>query len=302
MSASFSRPVGNGLDVELIAKQIPGFHCAWSLFDGAVLAFACGRPTNYVDIDDNPEIQKIIGGVAVACGFRKIYLPSVRNANAVVLTENQLPTVEIQRWNGVEVHVGGEVDGVRLLSPGSAMIIQSADCPTCIARLPNETVVGMHSGLRSLEQWGDLEAHDPTRQYESVLEAGLAGFDPGSHSVTRAALLCGIGPKHFRYPRNHERYGPSNTQLLAQLSKKYGAKVVTGVDEDEINLQGIVLEQLNALGVPVQDDGVFFTDGICTFSDSVAGDVDEPLWHSHVRYYRDGGVDGRNLILLGRPG
>jgi hypothetical protein len=223
----------------------------------------------------------------MAEGVFHAYAPRLRSFNAKTAAPRDFGIV-IQR-GGLQLYRGAEASGM-LVPRGAALLLPTGDCPTVVMHDPlHGDIVAFHAGLGELINLKPYkpEFPSPHRSYDSILEKGAQHFDPKWRKRIEIHVLCGISPRGFTYPSDHQKFGETNKRIKAHIAKFYGSDVFAGCDIDTgaIDLVTLVRSQAQKFGF---DPSKVSSDGICTAAD-------RERWHSNVR---DGKTAGRNMVMV----
>lgn len=220
---------------------------------------------------------------------------------------NQIQTLSGLRMDGVIVnqfnHSSGEREGV-------ACMLQTADCPTCIARFRSGKIAVFHAGRKSVITSCAGHLHG--------VVSGLAQWARlNDEDLVDVAVVLGIGAEYFTHPFNHPQYGESNRKMIKDIRNRYdknGDESIfypygeAGDESGHINLPRIIGLQVRHCFPSISPQCIRnFTGGFLeTYRSWDGSKTGGPLlWESSRRYSDNGQTEEaktrRNVVLVTCP-
>ena len=250
------------------------------LFDNRVRVFIFGKQRS--------GTSELLTRIARNYEITHIYCPETHAFNARVCQPRDFK--QVVEMNGVKIHSGCLADGVVLTLPkNEAVGLQTADCPTIIARhIISGKLVVAHAGRASLIDENYLRNSRARRQPVSVVKAICEHLDPKMENPVCIEIFscCGIGSGQFEHPVDHPEHGSFNLKMNAHIAKLYGKDCLLDNDLDRggIDLHRLIFNQFRLYGVP---------------GDNICKDQIDTANKNHGFFSRRGGDrTGHNTIMV----
>lgn len=147
-------------------------------------------------------------------------------------------------------------DGL-LIEKSDVVVMSLGGCGIlCLYNESTGKCVVLHCAQRSLINLSPIES----REYESIIGAGIAAIGTSDRSVVHAFGMNFIPPDAHFHPFNHLQY--DNHLLHRKLSGTYGNDVAQKVDRDgfpgvQVDLALLAVRQLIHVGVPEKQINIF---------------------------------------------
>lgn len=229
-------------------KHVPAE--TYDCFDGAVEVRCYGKDSGRLN---EKGIRQLIAGEQLPNHI--VLRPATHTFNGYICEPNDLAVTKCK--NGVTIASGCRADGV-IIPPGQTAWLQTADCPTIIARhVATKEVIAAHAGRWSLIHEPLVRGRQPQRNYESVVDMICQRllWDDGPPIDLEVFSCCGVGPIHFRHSTNHPLYGRDNKTLNRYIAMRYGQDCFLGGDFEigALNLHQLIRNQFCRRGVPADN-------------------------------------------------
>jgi hypothetical protein len=174
-------------------------------------------------------------------------------------------------------------DGTEI-PPGTAVLLNGADCPSVFFFLPQEErvarLLATHCARWSLLNQCRVLGKHPQRTYEGVVENAIETLGKENVREIQVHIACSISGKHFRHSVDDPRYGEQNKNLVQYVVQKWGAECFVGnLHDGRLHLPALVRAQCRELGIL---DEHITRDDEDTFS-ATEPCSEEPKWWSYVR-------------------
>ncbi len=267
------------------------------------------EPDTSVELRNNLPTYQRLSRIGEKFGAQSIYFPRPDKFNGKIdasclnAESDTLPTAD--KWhkirtNGSKTTIlrGPLVDGA-IFGPGQGFFINSADCPTIVARYLGMTIA-THAGRECLYDKCLAQTGKKTegREHESVVFAIVDTFKQlaTKRGVTfnpngiHVFITCGIAGKNFEHRLDHPNFGPANRRMIPHLLQSFPTlpgypHVLKPFEAGMISLHNLARAQLHMCGVPEMNVS---SDGINTYDDIVPSRAHTKnrkfIWHSYRRY------------------